>query len=343
MVSRCEREWVGGGVFVGAKDKGGWEQGKVSKEEWVGAWKLVVERYGKAFQHALYNARRSLNMLSRSNYKTGQYKIGCGSSNLQHMMSTTSWTIVQQKPLDWSPKPNFLDCSTRMKEIREKLDDIAEERMKFHLREVVVEKKQVEITKMRQTGSILTQPQVYGREEDMENIVEHLVKRLIDTPSEIGRLTCLKTLSLFVVGKRRGCHLTELKGLNLRGELCIKHLERVRSRMDTKEANLVGKQNLHHLKLYWERNDDFELQENVEQLLEALEPPPNIEELTIREYKDGKIYQQQAYEKYMNARGDVFALKIKSEMLKVKRTGIKILNFYMQLLDKGGQEIRFSN
>uniref|UniRef100_A0A5B7C0Z7 Putative disease resistance protein RGA2 n=1 Tax=Davidia involucrata TaxID=16924 RepID=A0A5B7C0Z7_DAVIN len=52
-------------------------------------------------------------MPSRSNYRTGQYKIGCGSSNLQHMRWTTSWTIVQQKPLEWSPKPKFLDFSTR--------------------------------------------------------------------------------------------------------------------------------------------------------------------------------------------------------------------------------------
>uniref|UniRef100_A0A5B7AYL3 Putative disease resistance protein RGA2 n=1 Tax=Davidia involucrata TaxID=16924 RepID=A0A5B7AYL3_DAVIN len=106
------------------------------------------------------------------------------------------------------------------------------------------------------------------------------------TPSEIGRLTCLKTLSLFVVGKQRGCHLTELKGLNLGGELRIKHLDRVRNVMDAKEANLVGKQNLRHLDLDWEWNSECELQE---QLLEALEPPPSIEQLAIRGYKGSQF------------------------------------------------------
>ncbi|XP_057478306.1 putative disease resistance protein RGA4 [Actinidia eriantha] len=108
---------------------------------------------------------------------------------------------------------------------------------------------------------------------------------LIDMPPNLGRLNCLKTLTLFVVGKSRGCSLAELQSLNLGGELCIDHLERVRNPISAKEANLVAKQNLRRLKLVWEDNADFESQENVEQLLESLEPHPNIKGLVIHNYK----------------------------------------------------------
>ncbi|THF98669.1 hypothetical protein TEA_026758 [Camellia sinensis var. sinensis] len=76
--------------------------------------------------------------------------------------------------------------------------------------------------------------------------------RLIEMPPKIGQLTNLKTLNEFVVGESTGCSLlAELKCLNLQGELCIWHLERVRNPMDAKEANLVGMQNLSQLQLKW--------------------------------------------------------------------------------------------
>ncbi|KAK0575295.1 hypothetical protein LWI29_028601 [Acer saccharum] len=52
----------------------------------------------------------------------------------------------------------------------------------------------------------------------------------------IGQITCLKTLTLFFIGKKRGFHLVELKALDLGGELRIKHLNRVGNPMDAKEA-----------------------------------------------------------------------------------------------------------
>ncbi|XP_058213632.1 disease resistance protein RGA2-like isoform X2 [Rhododendron vialii] len=107
---------------------------------------------------------------------------------------------------------------------------------------------------------------------------------LMEMPPEIGQLTCLKELSLFVVGKNKGCHLSELQHLNLGGVLRIEHLERVKNPMDAKEANLVGKHNLRMLILCWEDNDESESQENVEELIEALEPHPNIEKLVIKNY-----------------------------------------------------------
>ncbi|PON63312.1 hypothetical protein PanWU01x14_132220, partial [Parasponia andersonii] len=54
----------------------------------------------------------------------------------------------------------------RMKEVGDRLDEIANERSKFHLRELVGYQRQIQGKEGRQTGSIVTQPQVYGREED---------------------------------------------------------------------------------------------------------------------------------------------------------------------------------
>ncbi|GFZ16348.1 hypothetical protein Acr_25g0007570 [Actinidia rufa] len=216
----------------------------------------------------------------------------------------------------------------RMNEIKERLDAIADERTKFHLREVVVDK-QVELAQSRETSSFPSQRELYGRYEDKEKIIKHLVEDvyarytvmkeipssigsmkhlrrlpkkmkylrslrhlclssyygLIEMPPKLGQLNCLKTLTMFVVDKSSSCPLAELQSLNLGGELCIKHLERVRNPMDAKEVNLVAKQNLRRLELFWEDNAEFESQEHVEQLLESLEPHPNIKGLVIHHYK----------------------------------------------------------
>ncbi|KAL7219150.1 hypothetical protein ACSBR2_012262 [Camellia fascicularis] len=109
--------------------------------------------------------------------------------------------------------------------------------------------------------------------------------KIQDMPPKLGHLTLLRTLSLFVVGKSRGHQVVELQCLDLGGELCIRHLERLRNSMDAKEANLVGKQKLRILKLSWGQNSESESQANVEQLLESLEPHPNVEELFIDNYR----------------------------------------------------------
>ncbi|KAH7833443.1 hypothetical protein Vadar_006376 [Vaccinium darrowii] len=107
---------------------------------------------------------------------------------------------------------------------------------------------------------------------------------LKEMPPEIRQLTSLKELSLFIMGKNKGCQLAELQHLNLGGALRIEHLERVKNPKDAKEANLVGKNNLRVMELIWECHDESESQENVEELLEALEPCPNLEKLVIENY-----------------------------------------------------------
>ena len=70
-------------------------------------------------------------------------------------------------------------------------------------------------------------------------------------PSKIGKLTCLKTLSTFIVGLKVWFGLAELHGLQLGGKLHIRGLENVSSEWDAKEANLMGKKELNSLYLSW--------------------------------------------------------------------------------------------
>ncbi|KAI4313473.1 hypothetical protein L6164_026452 [Bauhinia variegata] len=107
---------------------------------------------------------------------------------------------------------------------------------------------------------------------------------LSSMPPNIGQLTCLRTLNIFTIGRKKGFLLDELKQLNLKGELHIKHLERIRSVMDAEEANLADK-DLHELLLSWGRNDESELEQNVEHILEALKPNLKLKILGIGGYK----------------------------------------------------------
>ncbi|KAF3449631.1 hypothetical protein FNV43_RR10362 [Rhamnella rubrinervis] len=110
-------------------------------------------------------------------------------------------------------------------------------------------------------------------------------------PRNMGKLTCLKTLTFFIVDKRKGCHLDELQELNLGGFLEIKNLEKVASPLYAKAANLARKRNLKELRLTWCGNEEAESQKDVEQILEALEPPPSLTILEITNYKEPSIFE----------------------------------------------------
>ncbi|RHN55233.1 putative leucine-rich repeat domain, L domain-containing protein [Medicago truncatula] len=105
--------------------------------------------------------------------------------------------------------------------------------------------------------------------------LQHLSLRGCDSlsslPPHLGKLNSLKTLSKYIVGNKRGFLLEELGQLNLKGQLHIKNLERVKSVADAKKAN-ISRKKLNHLWLSWERNEVSQLQENIEQILEALQP-----------------------------------------------------------------------
>ncbi|KAL7188019.1 hypothetical protein ACSBR1_037959 [Camellia fascicularis] len=84
--------------------------------------------------------------------------------------------------LTFNPIENIMfrhKIGNRIKDIIVKLDAIAATR-KFHLHEGSVEKR-VEYAESRETSSFITQPELYGRDEDKEKIVKVLVEDVCDS------------------------------------------------------------------------------------------------------------------------------------------------------------------
>ncbi|XVF71439.1 hypothetical protein PTKIN_Ptkin12aG0037500 [Pterospermum kingtungense] len=113
--------------------------------------------------------------------------------------------------------------------------------------------------------------------------------RLTYMPVGLGQLSCLRILSMFIVGKDPGCCIDELKGMALEGELCIKELDNVKGLMDAKNANLVMKRNLRSLSLSWSGISHCDLDENAEQVLSGLQPNSSLKNLTIQNYHGARF------------------------------------------------------
>ncbi|XP_048422949.1 putative disease resistance protein RGA3 isoform X2 [Pyrus x bretschneideri] len=110
----------------------------------------------------------------------------------------------------------------------------------------------------------------------------------VEVPFGMTRLTHLQTLPSFKLDRARRHRLDELGGLNeLKGELVIGSLEFVRDKEEAMKSKLVEKANIRKLILKWgeERNGNF-LDDDI---LEGLQPHPNLESLTIEEFKGTKF------------------------------------------------------
>ncbi|KAF7129170.1 hypothetical protein RHSIM_Rhsim10G0076200 [Rhododendron simsii] len=112
---------------------------------------------------------------------------------------------------------------------------------------------------------------------------------LISMPPKLGQLTSLRRLSIFIVGQAEGYRIGELKELNLAGELEIKKLDNVRSPADAENANLKRKHDLVSLNLSWSRHKEEKLPNDVEGVLESLQPHSNLKRLCIRNYQGSKF------------------------------------------------------
>ncbi|KAF7112883.1 hypothetical protein RHSIM_RhsimUnG0183000 [Rhododendron simsii] len=96
-------------------------------------------------------------------------------------------------------------------------------------------------------------------------------------------------LSTFVVGQAEGYRIGELKELNLAGELEIKKLDNVRSPADAENANLKRKHDLVSLYLCWSDHKEENLPNDVEGVLESLQPHSNLKKLSISYYRGSKF------------------------------------------------------
>ncbi|KAK4583746.1 hypothetical protein RGQ29_021747 [Quercus rubra] len=107
-------------------------------------------------------------------------------------------------------------------------------------------------------------------------------------PVNIGQLTCLQTLSFFVIGQKTGHRIEELGCLSqLRGGLKIFNLEHVRDKEEAKTANLVEKTRVHKLEFHWSRERVGN--NNDEDVLEGLLPHPRLKSLKIENFRGEKF------------------------------------------------------
>ena len=102
----------------------------------------------------------------------------------------------------------------KMKSTRERLNEIAAERNNFHLTKIVRENKSG-VLDWRQTTSIISQPQVYGREKDEERIVSFLVNDALG----------YEDLSVYPIVGLGGLGKTTLAQLIFNHERVVKHFE----------------------------------------------------------------------------------------------------------------------
>ncbi|XP_042449396.1 putative disease resistance protein RGA4 isoform X1 [Zingiber officinale] len=109
--------------------------------------------------------------------------------------------------------------------------------------------------------------------------------------AEVGKLTCLQELC-FTVGIEPGYRIDELMNMDNLRQLSIAKLSNVHRLEEANNVDLVSKSHLTSLELNWYKPDLDEASSNLghdqQEVLAALQPPPTIRKLIIREYKGGR-------------------------------------------------------
>ncbi|CDP22100.1 unnamed protein product, partial [Coffea canephora] len=110
-------------------------------------------------------------------------------------------------------------------------------------------------------------------------------------PAQMGLLTCLQTLEFFNVSQERGRGIEELGTLKyLKGWLRIRNLGLVKGKEAAKQAKLFEKPDLSCLVFKWE-SGDRESDNRDEDVLEGLQPHPNLQRLEIGSFMGNKFPQ----------------------------------------------------
>ncbi|PIN21127.1 Apoptotic ATPase [Handroanthus impetiginosus] len=122
--------------------------------------------------------------------------------------------------------------------------------------------------------------------------LQHLVLDVVQLqsmPKGIGKLLKLRTLRAFLIGEEDGNRIGELENMNkLKGSFDLLNLEYVMSKDEAAEARLCNKRDLKKIDLHWSDLQD-EKNPNEEEILESLQPPIGIQELTIIFYSGGML------------------------------------------------------
>ncbi|XP_024640441.1 putative disease resistance protein RGA1 isoform X1 [Medicago truncatula] len=143
--------------------------------------------------------------------------------------------------------------------------------------------KKLEILKIKHCRKLSCLPKHLACLQNLRHIVIKECRSLSLMFPNIGKLTCLRTLSVYIVSLEKGNSLTELRDLNLGGKLSIQHLNNVGSLSEAEAANLMGKKDLHELCLSWISQHESII--SAEQVLEVLQPHSNLKCLKISFYE----------------------------------------------------------
>ncbi|KEH40164.1 putative P-loop containing nucleoside triphosphate hydrolase, leucine-rich repeat domain, L [Medicago truncatula] len=145
----------------------------------------------------------------------------------------------------------------------------------------------LEILKLRAFTKLSCLPEHLSCLQNLRHLIIEGCNSLSRMFPHIGKLSCLRTLSVYIVNFEKGHSLAELRDLNLGGKLEIKGLQNVGSLSEAKEANLMGKKDLDELCLSW-KGGDTPVKTPVisdDQVIEVLQPHTNLKSLKIHSYQ----------------------------------------------------------
>ncbi|KAL2317485.1 hypothetical protein Fmac_031361 [Flemingia macrophylla] len=147
--------------------------------------------------------------------------------------------------------------------------------------------KRLETLKLTSCRKLVCLPKYLTHIHNLRHIVINECHSLSRMSPNMRKLSCLRTLSLFIVSSKTGHKLEEIGGLNLVGKLRIEGLKYVANLSEAEGGNLMGKTKLHELCLSWDIRGESKsnITTNPEEVLQALQPPPNLKTLRIYDYE----------------------------------------------------------
>ncbi|KAG7942220.1 hypothetical protein I3843_16G090200 [Carya illinoinensis] len=134
-------------------------------------------------------------------------------------------------------------------------------------------------------------PSMFQNLVNLRNLNIENAGSLEGMPMQIGKLTCLQTLSNLVLGKDNCSGIKELGPLkHLGGILCISRLENMIEARDAKDAELIKKTKIRALWLEWSGHiDDSKDTTSELEVLNGLQPHGALKELRITNYGGTKF------------------------------------------------------
>ncbi|XP_025651330.2 disease resistance protein RGA2-like [Arachis hypogaea] len=205
-------------------------------------------------------------------------------------------SMINLYPLDDHRNLNGLPPFNSLRALRTNASQLSELKSLTHLRylnlrssgittlpECVSRLQKLQILKLERCENLSCLPKHLTQLKDLRHLLIEYCHSLVEMPPNIGELKCLRTLNLFIVDKKEGRGLSELRDLQLGGKLRIKGLENVINEGDARDANLSAKKKLENLYLSW-GSSDSRRGANAERILEALEPPSNLKSFGMNGY-----------------------------------------------------------